>query len=143
MKNFLSSHSAKKICRETRLCFRKFRVSKNFMPKREISRFSIEILLCHCTEKLRRGTLFCFTKFLVSKKFMYKRGGRGRITIFCRKISVSQCRKISQRNPSDLCFRKRPVARKCLWIRGGGECQAFPSKILLSHRAEKFRTGIL
>ena len=45
------------------------------MPKRAISRFSIENLLSHSTEKLRRGTLLCFTKFLVSKKFKDKRGG--------------------------------------------------------------------
>ena len=57
------------------LCFKKFRVLKNFMPKRGISRFSIENLLSHSTEKFRRGTLLCFTKFLVSKKFMDKRGG--------------------------------------------------------------------
>ena len=70
-----SSHSDKKFRLGTRLCFRKFRVSKNFMPKRGISRFSIENLLSHSNEKLRGGTLLCFTKFLVSKKFMDKRGG--------------------------------------------------------------------
>ena len=69
-----SSHSAEKFRRGTRLCLRKFRVSKNFMPKMGISRFSRENLLSHSTEKLRRGTLLCFTKFLVSKKFMDKRG---------------------------------------------------------------------
>ena len=48
------------------------------MPKRGISRFSIENLLSLSTEKLRRGTLLCFTKLLVSKKLMDKRGGGGR-----------------------------------------------------------------
>ena len=91
LKNF-TSHSAKKFRRGTRLCFRKFRVSENFMPKREISRFSIENLLSHNTEKLRRGTLLCFKKFLVSKKFLDK---RGHITISCQKFFVSHCRKIS------------------------------------------------
>ena len=47
------------------------------MPKRGISRFSIENLLSHSTEKFRRGDLLCFTKFLVSKNFMDKRGGEG------------------------------------------------------------------
>ena len=49
------------------------------MPKRGISRFSIENLLSHSTEKLRKVTLLCFKKFLVSKKFMDKgeEGGRG------------------------------------------------------------------
>ena len=45
------------------------------MPKRGISRFSIENFLSHSTEKLPGGTLLCFTKFLVSKKSMDKRGG--------------------------------------------------------------------
>ena len=90
------SHSAENFRRGTRLCFRKFRVSKNFMPKRGISRFSIENLLSHSTEKLRRGTLLCFTNFLVSKKFMDKRGEYHDFlsNIFC------LCPKISLGNPS-------------------------------------------
>ena len=40
--------------RETLLCFRMFRVLKNFVPKRGVSRFSIENLLSHSTEKQRR-----------------------------------------------------------------------------------------
>ena len=68
LKNF-TSHSAEKFRRGTRLCFRKFRVSKSFMPKRETSPLSIENLLSHSTEKLGRGTVLCFTKFLVSKNF--------------------------------------------------------------------------
>ncbi len=57
--------------------FQKYRVSKNFMPMRGISHFSIEKLLSNSTEKLRRGTLQCFKKFVVSKKFMDKRGEEG------------------------------------------------------------------
>ena len=49
----------KHFVRGTLLCFRKFRVSKNFMPKRGISRFSVENLLSRSTEKLRKGTLLC------------------------------------------------------------------------------------
>ena len=45
------------------------------MPKRGISRFSIENLLSRSAEKLRRGTILCFTKLLVSKKIMDKMGG--------------------------------------------------------------------
>ena len=68
--------------------FHYFPISKNFMPMRRISRFSIENLLSHSIKKFRRGTVLCFTKFLVSKKFMDKRGGRegGSITIFCQTI---------------------------------------------------------
>ena len=69
-----SSHSAKKFRRRTRLCFRKFRVSKNFMPKRRISRYSMENLLSHSTEKFRWGTLRCFRKFRASQNFVHNKG---------------------------------------------------------------------
>ena len=68
------------------------------MPKRGISRFSIEHLLSCSTEKLRRGTILSFTKLLVSKKLMDKRGGGGRERVSrfsVEKFFVSQCRKIS------------------------------------------------
>ena len=71
-----------------------FGYRKNFMPKRGISRFSIENLLSHSTEKLRRGTLLCFTKILVSKKFMDKRGG-GEYQDFPSKIFCLTLPKIS------------------------------------------------
>ena len=45
------------------------------------------------------------------------------------KLFVSQCRKNSQGNPSVLCFKKFPVAKKFMDKRGGGEYQDFPSKI--------------
>ena len=71
------SHSNEKFRRGTLPCFKKIRVSKNFMPMRGISRFSIENLLSHSTESFRRGTFQSFTKFLVSKKFMDERAGGG------------------------------------------------------------------
>ena len=49
--NLLESHS--------------FRVSKNFMLKKVMSRFSVDNFLSHRTEKLRRRTLLCFGNFLV------------------------------------------------------------------------------
>ena len=42
---------------EPLLCFRKFRLTKNVVPKREKLRFPVESLLSHSAEKLRRGTL--------------------------------------------------------------------------------------
>ena len=51
---------------------------------------------------------------------------RGNTIIRC-KTFVSQWRTISQGNPSVLCFRNIPVAKR-LWIRSG-EYQDFPSKI--------------
>ena len=40
-----------------------FRVSKNFLLKRIMSRFSVKNLLSHSSEKFRRGILYCFTNF--------------------------------------------------------------------------------
>ena len=50
--------SAEVFRRETLLCFRNFRVSKHFMPKRGLSRFPIENLLSHSTENFV-GQIFC------------------------------------------------------------------------------------
>ena len=69
------SHSTESVGRGNFLCFRKFRVSKNIMPMKRISRFSIENLLSQSTESFRRGTFLCFRKFRVSKRLMDKRGG--------------------------------------------------------------------
>ena len=70
--------STKSFRRGTSLCFRKFMVSKYFMPQTGISEFSGEILLPHSTNKFRKGTLLSSTRSLVSKKFMDKGwGGTG------------------------------------------------------------------
>ena len=91
-KIFASQYRNEKLCKGTLLFSRKFRVSKNFMPKRGISRFSIEILVSHSTYKLRMETLLCFTKLLVSENFMNKRGGgvsRFSVEYFCLKVPKS------------------------------------------------------
>ena len=93
------------------------------MPKRRISRFSVENLLSHSTKKLCRGTLLCFTKFLVSKKFMDKRGGGGSITIFCQQCATN----FGYRKDFML---QRVMSRFCV-------------EIFLSHSAENFRRGTL
>ena len=76
-KAFVSQYRNHKLCKGTLLISRKFRVSKKFMRKRGISRFSIEKLVSHSTNKLRRETILCFTKNLVSKTFLDKGGGEG------------------------------------------------------------------
>ena len=48
---FFLSHTAENFRRGALLCFRMFRVSKNFLPKRGISRLCIEKLLSHSTGK--------------------------------------------------------------------------------------------
>ena len=46
-------------------CVTIFGYWKNFILKRVMSRFSVELFLSHRTEKLRNKTLLCFRKFLV------------------------------------------------------------------------------
>ena len=77
-------------------CFKKILVWRIFMQRR--GRGGIMVLpkhFCLTVPKNFVRCLFCFTKFLVSKKIMEKRGEGGSITIFCQKLFVSQCRKIS------------------------------------------------
>ena len=73
----------RKILWRTIQCFRKLRLSKNFMHKKGISLFSVENFLSHSAEKIRKGTLLCFKKILVSKIFMHRRGG---ITVLSKKV---------------------------------------------------------
>ena len=73
VQNFLS-HSTEKFRWGTVRCFRKFRLSQNFMHKKEISLNSVEKSLSHSADKIRR-TLLCFERIQVSKIFMQKRGG--------------------------------------------------------------------
>ncbi len=61
-------------------------------------------------------------------------------TLFRRKSFVSQCRTISWRNPSVLCFRNFPVAKKFM-DKGVGVLRSSVEKIF-SHSAEKFLRGI-
>ena len=51
--------------------FQKFRVSKNSMAKRGVSRFFVKNFLSHSAEKFRRGNHLCFRKVWVSKKFIF------------------------------------------------------------------------
>ena len=61
----------------------------------------------------------------------------GYVTIFPRKFFVSQHRKTLQGNPSVLCFRKFPVAKKFMDKKRG--VSRFSVEKFLSHGAEKFR----
>ena len=121
----LFSHSTEKFHRGTLLCFTKFLVSKTFMDKGEggASRFSVKNILSHSAEKFRTGTLQCVTNFGYRKILCF----RELCHDFVSKIFVSLCPKISSRNPSDLCFRKCPVAKK--FMDKKGEYQGFPSKV--------------
>ena len=70
-----SSHSAEKFRRGTRLCFRKIRVSKNFMPKRGISRFSKENLFSTVPKNLVGESFFVSQNLWYPKKLWIRGGG--------------------------------------------------------------------
>ena len=72
-------------------CFRKFGVSKNFMPKRGISRFSIENC-CLTVPKKFVGEPFSVSLISGIERFY---ASESYVTILCRNFFVSQCRKIS------------------------------------------------
>ena len=80
---FFLTHISEKFRGRTLECFRKLRVSKNFLPKKGISLVSVEVFLSHSAEKYRRGTLLCFKCIPVSKIFMHSRGGDG-ASRYCR-----------------------------------------------------------
>ena len=90
LKNF-PSHSAEKFRRGTRLCFTKFRVSKNFMPKRGISRFSPKNF-CLTVPKNFVGEPFSASLISGIERFY---ASESYVTIFRRKFFVSQCQKNS------------------------------------------------
>ena len=69
-------------------------------------------------------------------------GSEGHVTILRLSFFVSQCRKISYRNPSVLCFRKSLVAKKFMDNKKGGVTK-FSVENFLSVSAEKLRRGTL
>ena len=82
-----------------------------------------------------------FRIFLIAKKFLDRREGEVSSFSF-RNFFVSQCRKISWRNPSVLCFRKILLAKKFM-DRREREVSRFSFESFLSHSAEKIRRGTL
>ena len=55
-------------------CYRKFRVSKNFMRRKGYHYFPLKVF-CLTVPKKFVGEPFCFEKILVSKIFKHRRGG--------------------------------------------------------------------
>ena len=94
------------------LCFKKFPVAKKFKDKRGGGvwdhDFPAKIFFLTVPKKFV-GELFSLS--LVSS-IQKNYASEGYVTISRRKFFVSQCRNILQRNPSVLCFRKIPVAKK-------------------------------
>ena len=90
---------------------------------RGVSRFSVENFWSHSAAKFR-GHPFNASENLGYRKILCIIGG---ITIFSRKIFVSQCRKISR--ASLQCFRKFGVSKNFMHNRG---FHKFPSKFFVS-----------
>ena len=127
-RNFFHLTGPKKLRQGTILCFRKFLVGKNILWIRGgyhdfLSKFS-----CLVVPKNFVGEPFSVSLISGIERFY---ASESYVTIFCRNFFVSQCRKISYRNPSDLCFRKCPVAKKFMDKRGGG-IKIFRRKFLVS-----------
>ena len=117
-KLFFSSHSAETFLENSSvLCFRKIPVAEKFMDKRW---WEYQVFLSK-TFRLTVPKSFEGEPVSVSltsgiEKFY---ASEGNVTIFCRKVFVSQYRNISQRNRSVLCFRKLPVAKKFMHKKEG------------------------
>ena len=101
-------------------CFRKIRVSKNFMHTRGYHVFPSKFFLSHSAENIR-GHPFDVSENLGYRKILCIIGG---ITSFRRNFFVSQCRKILW--ASLQCFRKFGVSKNFMHTRG---YHVFPSKI--------------
>ena len=110
--------------------FRKFGVSKIFMHNRGYHKFPSKIF-CLTVPINFVGIPSMFPKNLGYRKISCKIEG---ITIFRRKLFVSQCRNILW--ASLQCFGKFGVSKNFMHKRG---YHKFPSKKFLSHSAEKFR----
>ena len=85
------------------------------MPERGIKRFSLKKLLSHNTEKLRRWTLLCVTIFGYRKTLRFVELCHDFVSMF---FCLTVPRNFVE-NPSVMCFRKFPVAKKFEDRRGG------------------------
>ena len=104
-------------------CFRKIRVSQNFVQKRGISLNSVEKFLSHTADNVRRRTLLCFERILESKTFKQK---RGKLQGFVESFFYLTGPK-TLRQGTILRFTNFLVVEKVLWMRGGSY-HDFPSK---------------
>ena len=108
-------------------CFRKFRVSQNFMHKKGISLNSVKKSLSHSADKIRTRTLLCFERILVSKSFKQRRGEASR---FCRSFFyLTGPKKLRQRT---ILFQKISGREKYLMDERGGGITFFRRKFLVS-----------
>ena len=112
--------------------FRKVSGIENFMPKRAISRFSIENL-SHSSEEL--PTFLFFTKFLVSKNFVKYREYHDFLSKLCFAVPKNFVEET-------FCLSEKIWCRNILWIREGRVLR-FAVKNVLCQSTEPFRKGTL
>ena len=72
--------------------------------------------------------MLCFRKFLVAKKFLDRR--EGELSRFSFENFLSPNAETFRRGTLLCCVSENFCQRKCLWIRGRGKYQDFPSNIL-------------
>ena len=91
-------------------CFRRFPGAKKSLDKREgeVSRFFFEKFCLTVPKKIAGGPIR--ESVIAGDEKFY--ASEGYVTIFRRNFFVSQHRNFSQRNPSMLCIREFPVAKK-------------------------------
>ena len=129
---FLSG-SAKNFLGRSPLFFRTFWLSNNFLPKKGIYAFSVEIFFVWWYRKTTSGnpSVLCFRNFLVMKRFPDKGGvSRFSVAIFLSHSREKFPRVILQ------CFNK-PLISKTLWIWGGENVTVFCQKSFVSQCREK------
>ena len=137
-------HSADTVRRGDPLVFHLFRVSKKFGQEvRGGGSFKIfrRIFFCLTVPKSFVGEHFSVSLISGIQNF-YVSEGYVTIFVFQSKDFVPQCPKISWANPSLLCFRKTPVAKKFKdekW----GRVLRFSVENFLSRSAKNFRWGTL
>ena len=117
------SHSTENFRWGTVRCFKKIRVSQNFVHNKGVSLNSVENLLSHTADKIRRRTLLCFERSLESKIFKQK---RGKIQGFVESFFYLTGQK-KLRQGTILRFTNFLVVENFLWMRGGSY-HDFPSK---------------
>ena len=107
------------------LGFRRFRLFKNFTPKRRMLRFSTKKYVISQYSNLCRGTLLCLTPFLVLKIFIDKKactGGREYHDF----LSETSCTSVPRKFVEEpFCVWQSFWYRKILRLRGGGRRKSF------------------
>ena len=135
------SHSTKKFCWGTIWCFKKFRVSQNFMHKKGISLNSVENSVSDSANKVRRWTLLRFERILVLKNFQQRRRS---FTVFSKVFFISRNRENCAREP--FCVLKNFWREEVFMDkrgRGGGSVSRFSVGKFLSHCSEIFHCRTL